>query len=393
MDIFGNKDVRIITKKRGDYVSVIEMHSSWLAINSIVGCPNGCKYCLLQATNNNNCFPKELATPEESVRQLLEYKYYDKDIPVCLLPNTDVFVNPKNIKYLLELLNEIEKNNVLNDLIIITKCRITDDVIEKAKVLKKKGQNIVFYISYSGLGKEIEPRISEEVLKENFKKLSENDLNVIHYFRPFLPQNCNPERIKEILDYVNQYTDISVTTGLALIETFIDKIECWDEIKKNKEASLKANCVWPEPAWNYFNNDYSHSQQIFQTNTCGLNTKLKRASTQYYGTEECLNYNHCSKEQRERCRMAHQNISQNLIKSRCSLLLDKLGFDSSVVEYNFDKYGSLELKNIDLKISDASYLSYKLGIKVYVSTNNIVKDTYNSTLNGAKPLVLKVGEK
>jgi len=53
----------------------------------------------------------------------------------------------------------------------------------------------------------------------------------------------------------------------------------------------------------------------------------------------------------------------------------------------------LELKNIDLKISDASYLSYKLGIKVYVSTNNIVKDTYNSTLNGAKPLVLKVGVK
>lgn len=77
-------------------MSVIEMHSSWFAINSIVGCPNGCKYCLLQVTNDNNCLPKELATPKESVKQLLEYKYYDEDIPVCLLPNTDVFVNPKN---------------------------------------------------------------------------------------------------------------------------------------------------------------------------------------------------------------------------------------------------------------------------------------------------------
>lgn len=77
-------------------MSVIKMHSSWLAINSIVGCPNGCKYCLLQVTNDNNCLPKELATPKESVKQLLEYKYYDEDIPVCLLPNTDVFVNPKN---------------------------------------------------------------------------------------------------------------------------------------------------------------------------------------------------------------------------------------------------------------------------------------------------------
>ena len=63
------------------------------------------------------------------------------------------------------------------------------------------------------------------------------------------------------------------------------------------------------------------------------------------------------------------------------------------MEYNFDQYGSLEVKNIDLKIKDASYLSYKLGVKVYISTNNIVKDTYNSTLNGAKPLVLKVGVK
>lgn len=90
-------------------MNVIEMHSSWLAINSIVGCPNGCKYCLLQATNDNKCFPKEIVTPEEAVKQLLEYKYYDKDIPVCLLPNTDVFVNPKNIRYLLDLLTELEK--------------------------------------------------------------------------------------------------------------------------------------------------------------------------------------------------------------------------------------------------------------------------------------------
>lgn len=374
-------------------MNVIEMHSSWLAINSIVGCPNGCKYCLLQATNDNKCFPKEIVTPEEAVKQLLEYKYYDKDIPVCLLPNTDVFVNPKNIRYLLDLLTELERKNVTNDLVIITKCSIADNVIEKVKELKQKGQNVIFYISYSGLGKDIEPRISEEILKNNFKRLKENDIDVIHYFRPFLPQNSDPERIGEILDYVNQYTDISVTTGLALIETFIDKIECWNEVKKNKEVCLKANCVWPESAWNYFNNNYSHKQQIFQTNTCGLNTKLKRPSTQYYGTEECLNYNHCSNEQRERCKLAHQKINENLIKTNCTILLKKLGFDTTNIEFLFDRFGSLELKNIDLKISDASYLSYKLGIKVYVSTNKIASNTYNSTLNGAKPLVLKVGDK
>jgi DNA repair photolyase len=372
-------------------MSVIEMHSSWLAINSIVGCPNGCKYCLLQATNDNNCFPRQLLFPKEAVNQLLEYKYYDKDIPLCLLPNTDVFVNPKNIEYLLDLLQELENQNIKNDLIIITKCNITDSVIKKVNKIKEKGQNVVFYISYSGLGKDIEPRISEEILQNNFKKLKENNIDVIHYFRPFLPQNSDPKRIEEILNFVNKYTDVSVTTGLALIETFIDKIECWNEVKVNRELCLKANCVWPESAWNYFNEDYSHKQQVFQTNTCGLNTKLKRPSTQYYGTEECLNYNHCSKEQRERCKLAHQELKKELIKEKCLILLTKLGFNTESVEFNFDKFGSLELKNIDLKISDASYLSYKLGVKVYISTNNIVSNTYNSTLNGAKPLVLKVG--
>lgn len=373
-------------------MSVIEMHSSWLAINSIVGCPNGCKYCLLQATNDNNCFPRQLVSPKEAVNQLLEYKYYDKDIPLCLLPNTDVFVNPKNIEYLLDLLQELENQNVKNDLIIITKCNITDNVIKKVKKIKEKGQNVVFYISYSGLGKDIEPRISEEILQNNFKKLKENNIDVIHYFRPFLPQNSDSKIIEEILNFVNKYTDVSVTTGLALIETFIDKIECWGEVKENRELCLKANCVWPESAWNYFNEDYSHKQQVFQTNTCGLNTKLKRPSTQYYGTEECLNYNHCSKEQRERCKLAHQELKKELIKEKCLILLTKLGFNTKSIEFNFDKFGSLELRNIDLKISDASYLSYKLGVKVYISTNNIVSYTYNSTLNGAKPLVLKAGE-
>lgn len=374
-------------------MAIVEMHSSWLAINSILGCPNGCKYCLLQATGDNNCFPKQLATPKEAVETLLKYRYYDKDIPLCLLPNTDVFVNSKNFQYLLELLDEIEKHNIKNDLVIITKCRIPEEMITRAKQIKENNQNIVFYISYSGLGKEIEPRISTDILRENFKKLNENGIDVIHYYRPFLPQNSDPKQSTEILNYVNQYTDVSVTTGLALIETFVDKIECWDKIKENKEECLKANCVWPEDAWNYFNKDYSHQQQIFQTNTCGLNTKLKRPSTQYYNSFECRNYNHCSYEQRKRCEQAHQTLNRNIIQNRCLKLLEKLGFQTDEVKFSFDKYGGLELKNIDLKISDASYLSYVLGVKVYITTNQVVTNTYNSTLNGAKPLILKVGEK
>ena len=373
-------------------MAVVEMHSSWLAINSVVGCPNRCKYCLLQATDENKTCPKEIVTPKKAVEELIDFKYYDETIPVCLLPNTDAFVNLDNINYLFSLFDEIIAHNLKNDLIIITKCAIPNIVIEKVKKLKDKGINVIFYISYSDLGKEYEPSISKEKLINNFKILKENGIDVIHYYRPFLPDNSNPEKIKEVLDTVNKYTDVSVTTGLALIENFIDKIDFWDAIKENKESCLKSNCVWPESAWNFFNKGYNHKQQIFQTNTCGLNAKLKKPSTQYYGSEECLNYNHCSKEQRERCKKSHKELNKELIKTKCYELLLKLGFDTKNAQLIFDDFGGLEIKNLDLKIRDCSYLSFILGVKVYVTSNKIVLDTYNSTFNGAKPLILKEGK-
>ncbi len=69
----------------------------------------------MRIINDNNCFLRQLVSSKEAVNHLLEYKYYDKDIPLCLLPNTDVFVNPKNIEYLLDLLQELENQNVIFD--------------------------------------------------------------------------------------------------------------------------------------------------------------------------------------------------------------------------------------------------------------------------------------
>ena len=373
-------------------MAIIEMHSSWLAINSILGCPNGCKYCLLQATNNNIAKPKELATPYESVDALLKSKYYDKKIPLCLLPNTDVFVTKSNINYLLKLLDEIENRNIKNDLIIITKCEIPESVIKKVLELKKKGHNFIFYISYSGLPKEIEPNISKQILIKNFKILKQNNIDVIHYYRPFLPHNSSKESIDRVINEVNKYTDISVITGFALIQNFIDKIDFWPDILNNKEKCLKANCVWPKTAWEFFNNDYKKNQYVFQTNTCGLYSKLKRPSY-YYGSYECLNYNHCSKEQRYRCKKRHELMDKITQELNCYKLLKKLGYDISSIDLRYDIYNNIVLNNANLNISDLSYLSYMLETKVYITNNNILENTYNSTLNGAKPLVLGTGVK
>lgn len=69
-------------------------------------------------------------------------------IPVCLFPNTDIFLNEDNINYLLETLDELENQKIYNDLIIVTKCKIPDVVLKRLKSMINNGRNIVVYLSY-----------------------------------------------------------------------------------------------------------------------------------------------------------------------------------------------------------------------------------------------------
>lgn len=133
--------------------TIVEMHATWLAVNSVIGCTNGCKYCFLQSTNKNISKPLYLKSSRMAIDDLIKSKYYLEDIPICLLPNTDAFLNQINIEYLKELLYEIDKRNLRNPIILITKCYIPEDFIKYLKQFKDRGHKIVIYLSLSGLHK------------------------------------------------------------------------------------------------------------------------------------------------------------------------------------------------------------------------------------------------
>ena len=365
------------------------MHSSWLVINSIVGCTNACKYCLLQDKGNNLCFPKVLGTPQEAVNELISFKYYNEQLPLCLFPNTDIFLNAENIDYLMATLDELEKNNINNDLILITKCLIPEQVLSRLKQIIESGRKVVVYLSYSGLDKEIEPNVNHNDIIRNFQNLKDLGIPTIHYYRPFIPQNSKPEKIRETLDLIHQYTPVSATMGLMYVPTMLDKQNFWEELKSEDiEVLKKAISIWPESAWNYFYNNYDSQQFFYQTNTCALNTILQKPSTQYYGTYECRNYNNCDPEQRKRCQMYATEINQEDTLNKLNILLEHLGI-SDEYSYEFDDNNGLKLNGLQLDVKTLSYLSYLLGIKVYVPNGRGLNDIYNSTLNGAKPLVLR----
>ena len=366
--------------------SIIEMHDTWLVVNSIVGCTNGCKYCFLQATKDNLARPRILADAAKAISCLFSSKYYTTNIPVCLLPNTDPFLNETNTKYVKEMLDILAKNKISNPIILITKCLIPNEFVEFLSDLIKDGMNIVVYLSLSGLSKFFEPNINHENIKINFCNLASKGIKIIHYYRPFIPENSDAKSITNILDFVSQYTNVSVITGLKLKSDFIDKIDFWNITSTEKEKCLNASGVWPESAYNYFSKDYKHTQNVFQMNACALAQILEIPSPQYYGTHECKHCNKCSAEQRARCAAFKKdttNIKENLIKE-----LQKLNKYNDAIEI-FQNEHALIIKNSELTTGDCAFLSYILGIKVTIERKRDDDNYFNSPFTNTESYIVK----
>lgn len=135
---------------------VIDIHASWLALNPIHGCPFSCKYCFLNGVNLTSKKPLELVSPKEAVKSLLNFKFYNKNFPLCLFTSTDIFGTPSNIEYAIKILEELYKNNVFNPIIFITKQYIPNYFLDIIDEYEKKSMKFVFMISYSGLNNNIE---------------------------------------------------------------------------------------------------------------------------------------------------------------------------------------------------------------------------------------------
>lgn len=360
----------------------VELHNSWLALNSIVGCTNGCRYCFL-GMGKNYSIPRIYASPEEVINELLNFRYYDSSIPLCLFPNTDIFLNQENIEYLLEVLKLIMKYEIKNDLVVVTKCLIPEVVLKKFQEMRKLGYTIVVYLSYSGLDHTIEPNVNHHHILKNFENLKKYHIPHIHYYRPFLPQNSDPLKIKQVLDTVHPFTSISVVTGL-MVDSNNNCAKIWENLSKiSDNISSGYSSIWPESAWNYFHKDYDHKQLCFRMNSCAYATLLKRSCSIYYNSRACRDCRCCGA-QRKRCHLAYFETRKN-IQEKLNYYLLKIGITSS---YFFHLHGNnrLELVGNPLKPQDYIYLSHMLGLHVFMKEQTADKK-YNAFQG--EPYILK----
>lgn len=366
--------------------SLVGLHNSWLVINSIVGCTNGCKYCFLNKGNSRN--PSILGTPEEAVIELIHYRYYDESIPLCLFPNTDIFLNQSNIKYLLETLTMIEKYKIKNDIIIITKCYIPDEVLRCLKLMQRRGYKIVIYLSYSGLDNDIEPYVNHKDIQSDFVRLKRARIPCIHYYRPFLPQNSSSKQIKSVLDYVHKYTPLSIVTGLMFLPSRKDFFNFWKELEFLDFTLIKhASSIWPEEAWNYFQLNYHHKQQIYYLNTCAFASLFKRPVSMYFNSNECKNCSHCNKRQRRRCKRKFEQFDIEQTIKKLEMVVHRLEIYNRKFVFHADH--SLEIIGKPLNCEVLTYMSFILQIHVFMENGRGLGEGYHSNCNGGKPYILR----
>jgi len=187
---------------------LIAYHDSWISLDPIIGCRYNCTYCFLRVPGWTKKTPQRLFSPQYSVNKLLNHRYFVRDKTVISLGNrTDLFLED-SINYTIKLLEELYKNNLRNTICISTKSYIPMKFINELKAFKNL--NLIIFLSLSGLPRNIEPGINHNHIKENLINLSNEGINVIHYWRPLIPLNSSESQLNDILDIVSKYSKCSV---------------------------------------------------------------------------------------------------------------------------------------------------------------------------------------
>jgi len=193
---------------------VISYHDTWISIDPVQGCPYQCAYCVLRYGGTTGTAPRQTTSPSECVRQLLEYPFFIRSkTPIAIGNETDM-LHPKNVDYLVSLLTEIKSAEIKNTISLITKAPLTDKTL--ARIREVVGNQVVFFLSYSGLGSRFEPNFTDEQLQQNFSLVKRNGFPLVHYWRPLLPVNTTIDAIQRMLNFVSTVADATVFVGLKL---------------------------------------------------------------------------------------------------------------------------------------------------------------------------------
>ncbi|MCA9387314.1 radical SAM protein, partial [Candidatus Dojkabacteria bacterium] len=231
----------------------IRQDDTWIAVDPVVGCAKNCQYCFLQIYGATPKAGEILLSPDEAIDNLMNFETYSPGSTIMIGSETDVFMSKTNINYFTEFIKRYDEREIGNPVAFVTKCHIPDNFIEMVDNLQNT--KVIYYLSYSGLSKPIEPTTNIERLRQNFVRLHEAGQDIIHYWRPFLPQNSSHEKIQEVIDHAAKYAKCTVAAGIKLNPGILSNVkEYWPELAKANIDFNQVAAVWPEGVRDYLLN-------------------------------------------------------------------------------------------------------------------------------------------
>lgn len=362
---------------------VIDIHASWLALNPIHGCPFSCKYCFLNGVNLTSKKPLELVSPKEAVKSLLNFKFYNKNFPLCLFTSTDIFGTPSNIEYAIKILEELYKNNVFNPIIFITKQYIPNYFLDIIDEYEKKSMKFVFMISYSGLNNNIEIGINKEKIKQNFINLKNRNKKIIHYWRPFLPENSTEEVLEDVYNFVKKYANCSISIGLKVQPSYIGNLNFWEKLFNEKEHAYSYESVWTKNAYRFIEKKKHEDYPIFNTTSCALSYALTQPDYNAFYRSKFCKSNNCPLFQKELCAKTKNCLNKKIIDDIISKFMKKTNYS---FDYSIDLSNNKIIIEKDLKTAEIVYL--KMLTNMIIVCNKSKNDYYWATTNIANEIMI-----
>jgi DNA repair photolyase len=367
--------------------AIVDQHATWIAVNPIQGCPKACAYCFLNERGQTAVRPEHVANPAETVALLNASRFYAPDRPVALYTWTDVMALPNSRAHLTDLLALLAEQQVPNPVILITKCLIPDNALDAITTARQAGLRVIVYVSYSGLGRDIERGIRHDDLKTNFPRLAQAGVPIVHYWRPAFPESATAPTMDAVLDWAASYARCTVAAGLKVEAAALPKLaEWWPELATTPGVTT-AEGVYPRPFWEFIHHTRQRHPRypLFHTNSCALAYVLGHPDRfGIFGGEVCRVRNHCPDAQRHRCGAAALS-RPTLMDATIHAALAERGHAQAT--FTVDHAHREVLIDAPLTTSTAAALTQDLDVRVRVTRQD--SDPYwSSGTAGALPLII-----
>lgn len=331
----------------------LEYLKSFISLNTVIGCPVGCVYCFLSPMGWVPNQPQQAIEASKLIENLRLSRYFiPHQTPLSINNRTDTFLNDSTRQGTFSVLEELDKAEYKNPVLITSKLRIAPKDIEQLNQFKNV--NIFILITYSEMPYEMEPTKPYNQLA-SLESLQKAKVNIIHLWRPLIQgYNTDSQQLETVLKNVAGKAHCSIVSGLRMNDFILGEFA-------KKGLSYPYDKLYPVNKYSpsdvvavikQLRDEIAPEHKMFRHTSCAISWKLGISDYNAHWTKasncmfECPNAHRCT-------------AKQPPTNSDIAPLLKHLEIDAPFSVQNDHVW-------IDGKITqeDRSFLRHLLGFKV-----------------------------